>query len=176
MQSVTAYRFEYINPIVWLRQKNITLACAQRIELENFEKMYWAVSKPVHINEVANQDPVQYKKLQNARKALMNAFYQRYPQNRYHASRVGAYRKEKFESLASKFNDMVEPLSKPWYEQLKEQEAQLSPQEKQKTAVERQAEFKEWQQANAAAQKRNQFFEEWRNNNPNYNKPDFNKI
>lgn len=142
----------------------------QRIELENFKKMYDAVSEPLPINQIASANSEDQKYLQEflrTRNAFIQAFYERYPQDLYHASRIDEYAKNVFDPLlkqtAKESSTTIQELPESWYEQLKKQEAKLSAQERQKSSAERQKEFKEWQ-ANTnfeSVKKQKEFFENW---------------
>lgn len=145
---------------------------AQRIELENFKKMYGVVQKPLPINQITSTDPNDQKYIQGlqaASNALTLAFYEKYPQDRYHISQVENYIKNEFEpslqKAAKESYTTVENMPKSWYEQLKEKEAKLSAKEKQKTSQEREKEFKEWQKTTTykSVEESKNFFEGMKN-------------
>lgn len=201
IQPIVAFNpFLYVNPAAWLRgiqrvyyrkqleeaHKRLFELSAQRLELENYKRMYSLLNANLEKTDAKSQNEQEIRYRQNLTTTINQlnlAFYEKYQKetDSYHISRTQAYINEKFTPIinqaAKESYTTVEPLPQSWYEKLKEKEAKLPAKEKQKTTDQRQAEFKEWQEKyNSKAKERNDFFEEWRSKNRNYNKPHMNKI
>lgn len=185
-QAIAANPFSYMNPLAWVRglqrvyyrnhleaqDKKLADLYSKRIELENFKKMYAAVSAPLPIERVASsskEDIDDRNGLVTAGNQLNLAFYERYGNDTYyyHISRIKDYVDEQFspelKKAAQDSYTAVQDLPKSWYEQLKAKEAKLPIKEKQKTPAQRQKEFKEWQ-ANTkfeTVKKQKEFFANW---------------
>lgn len=171
-QAITANPFSYMNPLAWIRglqrvyyrndlkaqNKRLEELYAQRIELENFKKMYAVVTAPLPQTMLASKstEDIRYiSDLEITGDTLNDAFYDRYQKNLkllsyYHISRIRDFVDDKFtpelKKAAKDSYTTVQQLPKSsWYEQLKEKEAKLPAKEKQKNSNQRQAEFKAWQ-------------------------------
>lgn len=161
--------FSYVNPVTWLRgiqkiyyrkqledaNKRLFNLSAQRLELENYEHMYSLLNaslEKIDKTSKSDEDVRARQNLMTPINQLNLAFYKKYQEANnynYHISEVQNYMNEKFTPLlnqtAKECYTTVQQLPKFWYEQLKEKEAKLPAHEKQKTSVERQTEFKDWQ-------------------------------
>lgn len=177
--------FSSVNPAEKAeRMAHLHRIYAIKDEFENIEKTYKTSSAPVHIEKFKDENFI--KSLENDTEQFKDTFFaaQRNWQlstTLYYASSIHiskakvllpAIEKAEKEAGVSKKD---RPVS--WYETLQKKAAKnYYPLE----ADKRKTEFKEWQKNyakdNQAAKDRNDFFEQWRAKNPNYNKPDFNKI
>lgn len=180
--------FSYLNPFVWtiFKRQNPLQEIAikaktsffehklgQRIELENFKKMYQVVQKPLPINKVAGSNPEDkelIRALTAASNALSFAFYERYQKNKhaiYHIRDIESYLENVFnpslKKAATDCHVTVQDLPRSWYEQLKEEEARLS--DKEKAKILNQEKIEEWRKTTKfqSVKETQRFFDNLRN-------------
>lgn len=197
IQPIISNPFSVFKPWTWFSmemnnvQKILQLVHLEKMhdvmsEFENIEKMYKIASAPINI-ETFKKNKALILALRIDTERLNSSFMAaqerwKLSDSVYYASGIDRFKQQVLNPavINAEKDAGVSHKDRPvsWYTKLKNEE---------KTYYcpglyngEKKAEFKEWQQEyekkEQKAKDRNDFFEQWRQKNPHYNKPEFNKI